>query len=222
MPKNIVKKTVLVVAVLVMAWVTTNVIAGGTADAQSLPPVEQMAAERSLGDQNAKVTVIEYASLTCPHCAAFHTGTWPAIKKEYVDTGKIKFIFRDFPLDRVALAASMIARCAPKERYFGVIGLMFETQDTWRGAANPQAALESIGRLAGMTAETLQTCVQNRAVFDAVMKQRNEGDQKFKIASTPTILVNGQKIDGNVDIERFRELVDQALTGVRQKAASGN
>ena len=222
MLKNIVKNTVLAVAVLLMAGVTTGVMTSGPADAQSLPPVEKMTAERSLGNQNAKVTVIEYASLTCPHCAAFHTGPWPAIKKEYIDTGKIKFIFRDFPLDRVALAASMIARCAPAERYFGIISLMFETQDAWRGAANPQAALESIGRLAGMTAETLQTCIQNRAVFDAVMKQRNEGDQKFKIVSTPTILVNDQKIDGSVDIEKVREVVDQALTGARQKAASGN
>jgi len=214
--KNIVKNTVLAVAVLLMAGVTTGVMTSGPADAQSLPPVEKMTAERSLGNQNAKVTVIEYSSLTCPHCAAFHTGPWPAIKKEYIDTGKIKFIFRDFPLDRVALAASMIARCAPAERYFGIISLMFETQDAWRGAANPQAALGSIGQLAGMSAETLQVCVQNRAVFEAVMKQRNDGDQKFKIESTPTILVNGQKIGGSLDIGRFREVVDQALADARQ------
>ncbi len=216
MLKNIVKNTVLAVAVLLMAGVTTGVMTSGPADAQSLPPVEKMTAERSLGNQNAKVTVIEYSSLTCPHCAAFHTGPWPAIKKEYIDTGKIKFIFRDFPLDRVALAASMIARCAPAERYFGIISLMFETQDAWRGAANPQAALGSIGQLAGMSAETLQVCVQNRAVFEAVMKQRNDGDQKFKIESTPTILVNGQKIGGSLDIGRFREVVDQALADARQ------
>ena len=211
MPKNIVKKTVLAVAGLVMAWVAISFTSDSTADAQSLPPVAEMTAERSLGNPNAKVTVIEYASLTCPHCAAFHRGPWPEIKKEYVDTGKIKFIFRDFPLDRIALAASMIARCAPEERYFGVINLMFETQDSWRNAANPQAALETIGRLAGIPSETLQVCVQNRAVFDAVIKQRNDGDRKFKIESTPTILVNGQKINGSLDIGRFRELVDQAL-----------
>ena len=216
MPKNIVKKTVLAVAGLVMAGVSIGVITDSRADAQSLPPVEKMTAERSLGNQNSKVTVIEYASLTCPHCAAFHRGPWREIKKEYVDTGKIKFIFRDFPLDRIALAASMIARCTPEERYFGVINLMFETQDTWRNAANPQAALESIGRLAGMPSETLQVCVQNRAVFDAVMKQRNDGDKKFKIESTPTILVNGQKINGSLDIGRFREVVDQALADARQ------
>ena len=216
MPKNIVKKTVFAIVVLVMVGVTAGGISSGPAVAQSLPPVEKMTAERSLGNQNAKVTVIEYASLTCPHCAAFHTGPWPVIKKEYVDTGKIKFIYRDFPLDRVALAASMIARCAPEDRYFGIISLMFETQDTWRSAANPQAALESIGRLAGMPAEILQACVQNRTVFDAVMKQRNDGDQKFKIESTPTILVNGEKIDGSVDIGRFREVVDQALNDARQ------
>ena len=132
MPKNIVKKTVLAVAGLIMAGVIISVITASRADAQSLPTVEKMTAERSLGNQNAKVTIIEYASLTCPHCAAFHRGPWPEIKKEYVDTGKIKFIFRDFPLDRIALAASMIARCVPEERYFGVINLMFETQDTWR------------------------------------------------------------------------------------------
>ena len=214
MPKNIVKKTVLAVAGLVMAGVIIGVITDSRADAQSLPPVEKMTAERSLGSQNSKVTVIEYASLTCPHCAAFHRGPWREIKKEYVDTGKIKFIFRDFPLDRIALAASMIARCAPEEM-FGVIKLMFETQDTWRNAADPQAALERIGRLAGMPSETLQVCIQNRAVFDAVMKQRNDGDKKFKIESTPTILLNGQKINGSLDIGRFRKVVDKALSDAR-------
>ena len=216
MPKNIVKRTVLAIAVLVIAWVTMSFITDSAVDAQSLPPVAKMTAERSLGNQNAKVTVIEYASLTCPHCAAFHREPWPEIKKEYVDTGKIKFIFRDFPLDRVALAASMIARCAPEERYFGVINLMFETQATWRNAANPQAALESIGRLAGMPPETLQACIQSRAVFDAVMKQRNDGDKKFKIESTPTILVNGQKINGILNIGRFREVLDKALADAHQ------
>ena len=195
MPKYIVQKAVLGISALIIAVVTIGTISDSLATAQTLPPVEKMTQERSLGNQNAKVIVIEYASLTCSHCATFHTGPLPVIKKEYVDTGKVKFIFRDFPLDRVALAASMIARCAPQERYFGIINLMFETQETWRAADNPQAALANIGRLAGISKETLQTCLQNRFVFDAIMKQRNEGEKKYQINSTPTILVNGQKID---------------------------
>ena len=107
MPKNIVKKTVFAVAVLVMTGLTACGIASAPADAQSLPPVEKMTAERVLGNKDAKVTVVEYASLTCPHCASFYNGPWQALKKEFVDSGKVKFIYRDFPLDRVALAASI-------------------------------------------------------------------------------------------------------------------
>lgn len=209
MPKDMVKIHVLVILAFIMA--------GRMATAQSLPAVENMTAERSLGNQDAKLTVVEYASLTCPHCAAFHNGAWRTIKKEYVDTGKIKYIFRDFPLDRVALAASMIARCAPADRYFGIIGLMFKTQDSWRQTKNPKTALENIARLAGMSNNTVQSCLQNQEVLDAIMKQRNTGDQEDNVKSTPTLVINGQKFSGGLDIDNLRKALETALAAVNEQ-----
>jgi len=209
LPKNVVKMTVVGAITLILAG--SIAFLGGETQAQTLPPVEKMTAERTLGNKDAAVTLVEYASLTCPHCASFHNGPWQTLKKEYVETGKIKFIYRDFPLDRVALAASMIARCAPEDRYFGIIELMFKTQDSWRQSGNPQAALTNIGRLAGMSNETIQACLQNQAVFDAVMKQRNAGDQQFNVEATPTFLVNGEKVEAQRTLQDYRNVLDQAL-----------
>ena len=180
--------------------------------AQSLPSVQSMIAERVLGNKNAPVEVIEYASLTCPHCASFHNGPWPTLKKEYLDTGKIKLIYRDFPTDQLAVAASMIAKCAPKKRYFSIIELMFKTQEKWRRSPNPQEALTNIGRLAGMSQATVEACMSNQSVFDGVMKQRDEGQKIFNINSTPTLIVNGKKIEGGLSLKEFRQEFDQALS----------
>ena len=180
--------------------------------AQSLPSVQSMIAERVLGNKNAPVEVIEYASLTCPHCASFHNGPWPTLKKEYLDTGKIKLIYRDFPTDQLAVAASMIAKCAPKNRYFGIIELMFRTQDTWRRSSNPREALSNIGRLAGMSQATVEAYMSNQSIFDGVMKQRDEGQKLFNINSTPTLVVNGKKIEGGLSLKEIRQVFDQALS----------
>ena len=210
MPNNIVNKMLFpgipILSVVLLFFTSYQAIA------QSLPSVEKMIAERILGDKNAPVEVIEYASLTCPHCAAFHNGPWPKLKKEYVDTGKIKLIYRDFPTDQLALAASMIAKCAPENRYFSIIKLMFRTQDKWRRSKNPREALSNIGRLAGMSQATVNACMSNQLVFDAVMKQRNDGIKIFNIESTPTLIVNGKKIEGGLTLEEFRQVFDQALS----------
>ena len=127
MPNHIVNKSVIIVLTsLVICLIHFSAKKGFS---QSLPPVKNMIAERILGSKNAPLEVIEYASLTCPHCASFHNGPWPKLKKEYVDTGKIRLIYRDFPTDQLAVAASMIAKCAPQNRYFGIIELMFKTQE---------------------------------------------------------------------------------------------
>ena len=215
MPNNIVNKMLFpgipVLSVVLLLFASYQAIA------QSLPSVEKMFAERILGDKNAPVEVIEYASLTCPHCAAFHNGPWPKLKKEYVDTGKIKLIYRDFPTDQLALAASMVAKCAPENRYFSMIELMYRTQDKWRRAKNPHEALSNIGRLAGMSPATVEACMNNQAVFDGVMKQRNEGHENFNIEATPTLIVNGKKIEGGLTLEEFRVEFDKALLEAGKK-----
>tara|TARA_B100000676_G_C18044551_1_gene827059 strand:- start:463 stop:1110 length:648 start_codon:yes stop_codon:yes gene_type:complete len=190
---------------------------GNLAYSQSLPPDSVISSERILGQSKAPIELIEYASLTCPHCAKFHNGPWVKIKKEYVDTGKAKLIYRDFPTDQLALAASMIARCAPKTRYFGIVKIMFETQDNWRNSQNPRQALANIGRIAGMSLETVNQCINSKVAYESVMRLREEGSKKFNIESTPTLIVNGEKIESGLKIEDYREIFDKLLKKVKSK-----
>ncbi len=220
MPKHVVeiKKMRFQGIALFLAGLAFIGLASTPAQAQTakLPPLQEILSERVLGKADAPVTIIEYASMTCPHCAAFHAGAYPAIKKEYIETGKVKFIYRDFPLDRLALAAAMMARCAPKERYFPVVDIIFRTQQNWAKVADPAAALSQIGLLAGISKDTYQACVGNKDIFDGVMKIRNDGDKKFKVQSTPTFVVNGKRVDGHLPIERFRKVLDAELAKAKK------
>ena len=159
------------------------------------PALAQGAADRVLGKTDAPITIIEYASLTCPHCAEFHNTVLPELKKQYVDTGKVKFIYRDFPLDQLALRAAMLARCAPEERYFAFVEVLFKNQQSWAAASDPMAALSRIGRLGGVPAEKIESCLNDKALADAVLESRMTGAKDFDVKSTPTILVNGKKVD---------------------------
>lgn len=224
MPEHVVMRTIykicgifaVLVAIALIGLASNGAYAQKAASKASLPPINEILSERVLGKADAPVTVIEYASMTCPHCAAFHAGPYPALKKEYIKTGKVKFIFRDFPLDRLALAAAMMARCAPKERYFPVVDIILKTQQNWARVADPAAALSQIGLLAGISKETYQACVSNKAVFDGVMKIRNDGDKKFKVQSTPTIIVNGKTFEGQATIEKLREVLDAELAKAKK------
>ncbi len=179
--------------------------------AQTLPPAEEILSERILGNSDAKVTMIEYASMTCPHCANFHTKTFPAIKKEYIVTGKIKFIYRDFPLDQFALAAAMMARCSAKERYFGVVDVIFRTQREWGRNPNPRKALEQIGKIVGVSESTYEACVTDKVVHDGMIKMRNDAVEKYKVRTTPTFVVNEKKINGGLPLEELRKVLDAAV-----------
>ena len=220
MPKHVVEVKKSRIQGIAQILVGLAFIGWASAPAQAqkakLPPMQEILSERVLGKADAAVTIIEYSSMTCPHCAAFHAGPFPAIKKEYIETGKVKFIYRDFPLDRLALAAAMMARCAPKERYFPVVDIVFRTQQNWAKVADPAAALSQIGLLAGISKETYQACVGNKVVFDGVMKMRNDGDKKFKVQSTPTFIVNGKRIDGHLPIERFRKVLDAEVAKAKK------
>lgn len=174
---------------------------------------EAMLQDRVLGNPDAPVTIIEYASLTCPHCASFHAGTLPELKKRYVDTGKAKLIFRDFPLDAVALRASMLARCAPAERYYGVLDVLFRSQDGWSRAQDPLQALAQTGRLAGVGQQEFEACMANQDLLNGVVNIRLEGERRFKVESTPTFVIRRgdreERIGGAQPIERFAEAIDR-------------
>jgi len=162
-----------------------------------------------VGSKDAPVTIIEYASATCPHCADFHEKEWPLIKKEYVDTGKVRFIFREFPLDQLALAAFMLARCAPKEKYFPMLGLIMKNQRTW--VKNPREELLKIAKLAGMTEKDFDACLKNQKLANSIVGISKNANRDFKVESTPTFFINGRKVVGGRPIEEFRKIIDEEL-----------
>ncbi len=173
--------------------------------------VAAMLQDRVLGNPDAPITIIEYASMTCPHCATFHTGVLPELKKRYVDTGQAKLIFRDFPFDAVALRASMLARCAPAERYYGMLDVLFRSQDTWSRAQDPLQSLSQTARLAGINQQDFDACMANRELMDGIVNIRLRGEQQHKIDSTPSFVIRRgdreEKITGAQPVERFAEAI---------------
>jgi protein-disulfide isomerase len=165
--------------------------------------------EMTMGPDTAKVTVIEYASATCPHCAAFYNETFLTLKKEYIDTGKIKFVFREFPHQDAALAAFMLARCAPKEKYFPLIDVFFATQPEW--TQDPLAGLNKIAQQAGFTKESFDACMKNETVAKEILAVRSKAEG-FGVTGIPTFFVNGERFEGETTIEAFRAKIDPLLS----------
>ena len=173
----------------------------------ALPEPLKLDGDRILGKADAPITIVEYASLTCPHCARFHKETLPQIKAAYIDTGKAKLIYRDFPFDGLALRAAALARCAPQERYFAVIDTLFQQQDNWTRAKDPLASLSSIGKLAGMSQATIDACFQDAKLLDQIAQARMDGEKTFGVDSTPSFIIGGKKISGAQPFEEFDKLL---------------
>lgn len=173
--------------------------------------VESALADRFVGAEDAPVTIIEYSSLTCPHCAAFHTGALPEIMEQYVKTGKVKFIVRDFPLDGRAAAASLLARCAPNERYFPLVDLMFKQQQKWARSQDPLAALAEMGRFAGMGQSDIEACFTNEDLYAGILRKKDSYQEEFSIRSTPTFYINGEMLSGNQPFSEFKKIIESHL-----------
>jgi protein-disulfide isomerase len=172
-------------------------------------PIGELMTPGPLGDQaqgaaNAPVTIIEYASMTCPHCAAFHETTYPELKKKYIDTGKVRFIFREFPLDQLAAAAFMLARCGAKERYFPMVETLFQQQRTW-AVQRPLQPLMAIGKQAGLSEAGFNECLKNQQVLDGIENVRQRAANKFNVQSTPTFFVNGKQLRGSATLAEFEK-----------------
>ncbi len=191
------------------------------ANAQDAPPGDVDAAElmkaptlgdKALGAADAKVTIVEYASATCPHCASFHKETFPTLKKDYIDTGKVRFVFREFPFDDLALAAFMLARCAPEDKYFPMIEVLFEQQASWADRnKNAREELFNIAKLAGFTSESFDSCLKNEPVAKGIIEIQKRGETDFVVQATPTFFVNGKRLRGEQDIEEFKKAIEDAL-----------
>ena len=156
--------------------------------------------EETLGDPKAPVTVIEYASMTCPHCAHFSMTTFPELKKRYIDTGKVYYIFREFPLDELATAGSMLARCSGKDNYFPLIETLFASQRDWV-VQRPRTALLGIVKQTGMSEEAFDACLANQQMAQNIEKVRGDASTKFGVQSTPTFFINGKMVSGDVSID---------------------
>ena len=155
-----------------------------------------------LGDPKAPITLIEYASLTCPHCAHFSVTVLPDLKKKWIDTGKVKLIYRDFPLDQTALKAAQLAECAGKDKYFGVIDMIFETQPKWATASDPIADLSKSLRIAGMGENEVKACLADDAVANGVVADYR-GGETLGVNSTPTLFINGEQFKGARTVEEL-------------------
>lgn len=166
--------------------------------------------ERSLGATNAPVVVIEYASATCPHCAQFHIKTWPQIRASYIDTGKVRWIFREFPLDSLAMAAFMLARCADPQKYFAIIDLLFRQQKLWM-EDDARKELSALMQQAGMDRTSFESCLNRRDLAEAIYDIAKTANSEFSVNSTPTFFVNGLQVHGAQTFDDFiKILADQS------------
>jgi protein-disulfide isomerase len=166
-----------------------------------------------LGKADAPVTVVEYASMTCPHCAHFSKTTFPDLKTKYIDTGKVRFVFREFPLDELAAAAAMLARCIDKqngEKAIAVIEVLFNSQEKW-AVRNPLPQLQQITKQAGMSQQAFDECLKDQKLYNDVLAMRERASKEYKVESTPTLFVNGKMIKGGVAIEELAKTIDPLL-----------
>lgn len=169
--------------------------------------------DMALGPKDAAVTITEYASMTCPHCAAFNEQVFPKIKKEYIDTGKVRYIFREFPLDIKAAAGSMLSRCIAKDdapKYFAVTDMLFRQQNDWV-VKNTTETLTRIGKQAGLTQQQVEACLKDQALLDKIAADQKYASDVLKVDSTPTFFINGEKIKGEASFEEFAKKIDPLL-----------
>lgn len=168
-------------------------------------------ADEVLGPEDAPVTIVEYASMTCSHCAHFHETTWPTLKKDYVETGKVRFILREFPFDPRAAAAFMLARCAPNGKYYPMVDVLFDKQNDWAFVKNAREPLENIAKLAGFTQESFEACLTNQKLLDDINSVRERGASEFGVDATPTFFINGKKYSGAMSVEQMSAIIDPLL-----------
>ena len=169
--------------------------------------------DMAIGPKDASVTITEYASMTCPHCAAFNAEVFPKLKTEYIDTGKVRYVFREVPLDIKAAAGSMLARCIAKDdsgKYFAVIDLLFKSQGDWV-MKNTTETLTRIGKQAGLTQQQVEDCLKDQALLDKIAADQKYASEVLKVNSTPTFFINGEVIKGEASFDEFEKKIKPLL-----------
>ena len=167
-----------------------------------------------IGNEDAKITIIEYASLSCSHCADFHVNTLETLKKEYIDTGKVKMVFRDYPFNYPALLGSMVLRCIPENYRYDYMNALFKLQPDWVNKKNKKTIQElyKIMQSGGMTKDEYDACIYNTELENEILKGVMEAQNQFNIKSTPSFIINGKHIEGNKSIKEFRQIIDKILS----------
>jgi len=197
---------VVVVAVAgALGWIYFGKRQPATVDLMTPSPL----GENVLGKADAPVTIIEYASTTCPHCAHFHETTFPELKKRYIDTGKVRFIYREFPLNDVDFLAYMLTRCIDKNKFFPFLDVLFQKQEQW-AVQQPIPELLAIAKQVGFTDESFEACRKNKTVFEGVSWSSEQGT-KLGVNSTPTFFINGKKSSGALSIEEMEKIITPLL-----------
>lgn len=173
--------------------------------------VTEMMADRVLGDAAAPVTIVEFASYTCSHCAAFHNNVLPTVKEQLINTGKAKLVLREFPLDKFALKASLLARCAPADKYYDLVEVIFRNQDRWVKSEDPIKSLKQLGGLTGMDDAQMEACLNNTEMESALLKRVTDAQAQYNVSATPTFVFNegAEKFSGSQTPEKFQTTVDQ-------------
>ena len=190
-----------------------RLIAGAMAQSASDVAKPVSLPDMALGPANAAVTITEYASMTCPHCAAFTETVFPKIKSEFIDSGKIRFVFREFPLDIKAAAGSMLARCIAKDdsgKYFAVVDLLFKQQNDWV-TKNTTETLTRIGKQAGLSQQAVENCLKDQALLDKIAADQKFASEVLKVNSTPTFFINGEMVKGETSFEEFDKKIKSLL-----------
>jgi len=200
-------------------WILVAVLMSFAVPAQAADAVPTLAPDDMvLGKPDAPVTIFEYASLTCPHCAEFETETLPKVKAEWIETGKAKLVFRDYPLDQVAVKASQLAHCGPPERFFGFIDELFHSQRSWVLTNDNTQALAKIGRLGGVSQEKFDACLADKALQDKIVNSRFVAANQYGVNSTPTFFVNGTKVVGALAYDDFAKSLSAAYAAAAPTA----
>lgn len=173
-------------------------------------------AEKSFGRDDAPVTIIEYASLTCPHCRTFHVSVWPELKRKYVDTGQVRFIMREFPFDPRSSGGFMLARCIGDDKWYPTIDLLYRTQDNWARVADGTEALKSVMGMTGMSTSDFEKCLQDQALLEKVNAVAEAG-KSLGVDSTPTFFINGEMQKGALSLERFSAIIDPLVAAAKKQ-----
>ncbi len=184
-----------------------------------LPPASAQAEEmalfdddRILGSAEAPITIIEYSSLTCPHCAAFHADALPRIKETWIADGRARLVYRHFPIGGTALRAAAVANCIEGARYFGFLDLLFKGQKRWAKSGDPLKVLGQMARLAGLSQEKFEACANDEAEMDRILVRRQDGIQTYGVQSTPTLIVNGRKVEGARSFEYLEKIFKKIVS----------